>query len=340
MKKLFILILLLFSLYIVNSNCTEESPPCKKFKSIFDPTCYKTQCIRNSNFTHIYEKLKEKVFGQDVALSNLRDIFKYKLNQQQTEPISIHLVGDNGIGKSLTSSILTEYLFKFHNKVSMENRYALLYQHGADYLAPRDPDEKLRSKISIKYIDTLKSKIVTQLKKCSNSIIYIDDFQQMMSEVFLSFEQYLKGIIEYNNEQISTKNAIFIFTSDLGSEDLTRNKNIHELKEFIHERLEQFSSNQINQHLQNIPFQSLNKSAFKKIIKRELNILKCQIKEIKNLEYDLNVLNYLSNIIWKKEWMKKMNGRGIVKHLIIDYVLPKINNLLEKRKNEFIFQNI
>ena len=33
-----------------------------------------------------------------------------------------------------------------------------------------------------------------------------------------------------------------------------------------------------------------------------------------------------------------MNGRGIIKHLITDYVLPKLNNLLDK-KNELILSS-
>jgi hypothetical protein len=133
-------------------------------------------------------------------------------------------------------------------------------------------------------IESLKSKIVKQLKKCKNSIIVIDDIQQMMAEVFLSLEPYLLGLLNYKGgtfsflkiEQISTKEAIFIFTSDLGSEDLTRNKDIHQLKAFIHERISQYSSDQINQHLHHIPFQSLDESTFDSIISREMKEIPCK----------------------------------------------------------------
>jgi ATP-dependent Clp protease ATP-binding subunit ClpA len=134
-------------------------------------------------------------------------------------------------------------------------------------------------------IESLKLKIVNQLKKCKNSIIVIDDIQQMMAEVFLSLEPYLLGLLNYKGgrllshlkiEQISTKEVIFIFTSDLGSEDLTRNKDIHQLKAFIHERISQYSSDQINQHLQHIPFQSLDEATFDSIISREMKEIPCK----------------------------------------------------------------
>jgi predicted GTPase len=66
-------------------------------------------CKRNSNFTEIYEILKSNIYGQSIAINHLRDIFKYKIIDQK-EPISIHIVGDNGIGKSMTSNSLSNQI--------------------------------------------------------------------------------------------------------------------------------------------------------------------------------------------------------------------------------------
>ena len=98
MRRKTFLIFFCLSILITNlkGNCTEEIPPCLSIKSIFDRKCYKSLCIRDSNFTNIYEKLKNNVFGQDIGISSMRDIFKYKLTENnKREPISIHIVGND-----------------------------------------------------------------------------------------------------------------------------------------------------------------------------------------------------------------------------------------------------
>jgi hypothetical protein len=47
------------------------------------------------------------------------------------------------------------------------------------------------------------------------------------------------------------------------------------------------------------------------------------VREIQKFEFEAQVITHLRNILWNDERMKKMNGRGIVKHLLSDHVLPR-----------------
>jgi hypothetical protein len=186
------------------SNCIPPPPYCKKLTTFFDLDCYPIAGGRVTDYDKINDVLLTKVFGQNSALAEIRKILKPKLketgfNDLEKKPAVIHLIGDNGTGKSLTGTIISENLFKFHLGRRREDQACLLYQDGQDYGPPADPYARQTevSSLTLK----LKTKIALQIKKCQKSIFIIDDIQKMMFEVLLGLTGVFEGLYENNDRK-------------------------------------------------------------------------------------------------------------------------------------------
>lgn len=296
--------------------------------------CYTFWCLRTKDFDPIWKKLQERVFGQDEALTLIRSMLKPKLAETddplfEKKPVVLHLVGDNGTGKSLTTSIISEYSFLAHIGRKREGQSNFLYQDGADYSPPAKIEK--RPLIAAKLTRKLKSRIADQINSCAKSIIIIDDMQKMMYEVLMSLGNLLEGGFEHNDKRVSTRDAIFIFTSDLGYEDLTRSMSLIQLKQFIFEKTKEFIVDHKLAHvLFSIPFRSLDKSAISKIITDELRLIKCRYQEMDSFSFEEPVVNHLTDFWFQYDSIRKKNGRGISNEVIHTLISPLIDMEIEK----------
>lgn len=125
---------------------------------------------------------------------------------------------------------------------------------------------------------------------------------------------------------MSSRDAIFIFTSDFGYEDITRNKSLEELKVIIFEKTQEYSLDKKFPHLlQNIPFQSLEKKDISKIIESELLNLPCKVRELQKINFQPQVIEYLSNIWYNYNISRVRNGRGIYNEIVSPRVVQIID---------------
>lgn len=183
--------------------CPPPVIPCREVSNYLNSKCYYFNCQRESEFEKIFIYLKTKIYGQDEALQQIKTILKPFLlenTKDEKKPLVLHFVGDNGTGKSLTASLLSELLFLCHKGRRKEDRKNLLYQDGQDYSPPRD--SSLRLTMIESHSRNLKRKIFQQLRRCPNSIIIIDDIQRMMVEVVDSLLSIFEGIIQYENRKL------------------------------------------------------------------------------------------------------------------------------------------
>ena len=70
-------------------------------------------------------------------------------------------------------------------------------------------------------IDSMKRAVVQQLERCPRSLIIFDDFQWAPEMMILSLRDAFDDTIEalsYRDKRVSTNQAIFVFCSDLESE--------------------------------------------------------------------------------------------------------------------------
>lgn len=182
------------------TKCKTQEIPCENFRNFINSKCYYFNCERENDFEKIFIYLKSKVFGQEDALLQIKTILKPFLlepSKDSKKPAILNFVGDNGTGKSLTASEISELLFLCHFGRKKEQRKNLLFQDGQDYSAPKDPNERLMM-IEV-HSKNLKRKIFQQLKRCPNSIIIIDDLQRMMAEVSDTLIPIFEGVVQYEN---------------------------------------------------------------------------------------------------------------------------------------------
>lgn len=204
-----------------------------------------------------------------------------------------------------------------------------MYQDGQDYSAP--PENTDRTMESKRLSDKLKSKVVSQIKRCAHSIIIIDDIQKMMHEVLVALGSLLEGDFEHEGIRYSTRDIIFIFTSDLGREDLTRNLSLPELRALIHEKTMEFIVDEkVANLLYTVPFRSLGKDAISSIITKYLLSAHCRYPEVDFISFDALIVNYLADYWYRYDVLRKKNGRGIYNEIIQTLVTPLIDDALEK----------
>lgn len=341
------------------SECKGAPPPSlcngkiRKFVSLW---CYPYWCKRTTQFDKIYDRLKTRIYGQQQALNQIRavlrpiidntDISKEMLMKSPSSsstsflPPLLYLVGDNGVGKSLSASIISENLFEYHQQRTKEHQKSLLYLDGQDYAAP--PDENLRQTHAIMFANNIRNKIVEKLRVCPKSIIIIDELQNMMSEVFLRLSQMFEGTIhDPRYGTISTQHAIFIFTSDLGYQDETRNLTYTQLRDRIYEVTNQWLMNdKILDRMHIIPYQSLDVNAIEHVIRYELDLLPCHYNEMRSISYTSHIVKHLGNMWWSYDSARKRNARGIWFEIITSTIMPLINTQLDALSSQGITQPI
>jgi ATP-dependent Clp protease ATP-binding subunit ClpA len=156
--------------------------------------------------------------GQEDAISGISralmtnmidntDLLANTMPMRRAKPLLLHFTGPTGVGKTLMAQILKESLFvsecgvkKIHLDVS--NKYS-------DKAGQRER------------IDAMKRSIVEQLERCPRSLIIFDDFQwapeMMIFALRDAFDEDTESVT-FRNKRVSTSKAIFVFCSDLESE--------------------------------------------------------------------------------------------------------------------------
>lgn len=96
-------------------------------------------------------KLKRIVVGQEDALktvvNHLAAHFRPKVGFLKTSPLVLHFGGDFGVGKTLTASVISAFLFKEHaGRETVEHPATLLFS-GSKYLPSQAEDGAAYKKV-------------------------------------------------------------------------------------------------------------------------------------------------------------------------------------------------
>lgn len=284
----------------------------------------------------LQERLQKIVVGQDESVKMIINHISAHVKRTASmgsikkAPLVLHFAGDFGVGKTLTASVISSYLFKESlGKDTVEHKATALFS-GSNYLAHD------KSSTRKKKTQQIRNKIIAQIKKCSKSIIIVNDLQKMDSNIFADLEDFFEGV-GYTDDRkpIVTKDAIFIFTSDLGSADVSRDWSYKKLEREIKSRFNLYINfnKKLNSLVVHVPFKSLKEKEMKKIFHVELiNHLSCH-PSFECVCIDNHVIEFLLELWRESPVISKMNGRAFNKYIypaIIENELSKLSFLPEK----------
>lgn len=160
--------------------------------------------------------LSESLVGQEAAIDLIVSAFRSK---KSDEPLSMHLVGDNGTGKTLAGKLISNAIFK------AEHPTGALYIRGNSYIASESTHTSA-------FRRGIKDMIEKQLKQCPGSLIVVDELQLMHRHTIVVFDQFLDTTFRADylaNGGVDTSQATFIFISDFGKEGSSINDKPEEL---------------------------------------------------------------------------------------------------------------
>eukprot|EP01083_Nonionella_stella_P096815 272217_1 len=313
--------------------------PCSGFYRYYSRACYSFFCaINHDAHSTISAYLEKIVQGQAEAIRRIvNDLWRHiegVINQTDNRsPCVLHLAGDNGVGKTLAASVVARFLFQMHNYEDPVSQHGTLLLSGSFYQAPQlktAPEDA--ETWNRKQKQLLRNQIFAQLRKCSNSIIIVNDLEKMDANVFSSLEDFFEGIAydEATDQRISTKDATFILTSDLGSGELTRGWSADKLEFEIRKRFELYvnKNRKLLGLVVHIPFRSLSVDEMSKIIRKELSSSLTCGKRFNCVEFTHDVVTFLADKWWTSPTYRSMNGRAVDKILLNRFVHPVARNAI------------
>jgi len=279
--------------------------------------CYGNCVLRKNPAESLRQILKEKFFGQKHLVREMVNMLE--LHQLSNVLTSFHIAGDNGCGKTYAVKLIAEALFQY------DPGYSLLRLVGSTYQGS-DPETVKRHR------NVLFNQITTQLKKCSHSLILIDEVEYIHSSTLLVLQQFFDNSVDYVLQSDGTKvfkNRVLIgLISDFGSEGRTQNMTFDDLQQLIYEHtLQLWSIDPRQTHLIQFtfPFTSLSDKDIENIIaykvRHELpnNQFRHKVKKITVTD---QALSLITKLVRKKFPLE--NGRGAEKWVLTTLV-PKIS---------------
>ena len=154
--------------------------------------------------------LSQNVFGQDHAIELISAALRSK---DSDRPLSMHIVGDNGTGKTLSATLLSKVIFQ-HDKTS-----GFLYIRGNSYISKEPADvHNFRKK--------LRDLVQMQLKQCPGSLIVVDELQSLHRNTIVAFDSFLDTTFISDHVEsggVDPRQATFVFVSDFGKEGTSLN---------------------------------------------------------------------------------------------------------------------
>ena len=291
--------------------------------------------------THINDRIKENVIGQNEAVDELCRIIKRNkigLGINKHCVGALLLAGGSGVGKTLVAKKIAEELFGSED--------AMIRIDMSEY-SEKSSISKLQgtSQGYIGYDDG--GVLTTAIKNKPYSVVLLDEIEKADESIFNLFLQIFDEgrLTESNGNTINCKNCLFIMTSNVGAKQAADfgsgvgfNTNEFENKKSIIEKeiKRKFTPEFLNRIDKIVYFNKLTDDNLKDIVKLEINKFGSRLKEIKyNIEYDDSVVSYIhSEAIKQKEY----GARPIIR-LVQNNIEDKITDMILENdyKPEYAF---
>lgn len=302
-----------------------------------------------TNLKYLDKRLKDVVIGQDNAIEKITTSIKLNrlgLSDPNKPQASYLLVGNTGVGKTITAKLLTKELFGDTKKMFRFDMSEYMESHTVSKLIGSPPG----------YIGHEKGGKLTELvRKTPYSVILFDEIEKANPLIYNILLQILDDghITDSLGRVINFKNTIILLTSNVGAREAkdaptpvgfanSSKQTIDTVKLQIMDKeiKKRFSPEFINRLDDIIFFNDLNEKDVNKIIKLELTNF------INRIDYNVKYSDGVISVLFEKGFDKKFGARPIKRaikeliekpmaELIINGDLTKQNQLvITKSKKE------
>lgn len=307
----------------------------------------KIQAREKDRLLGIESKLRERVKGQDKAISTLSDAIiesRSGLSDPQKPIGSFFFLGPTGTGKTELTKSLAELLFDNESAMIRFDMSEFKEEHSAALLYGAPPG----------YVGYEEGGLlVTQIRQKPYSVVLFDEIEKAHSSVYDVFLQMMDEgkIHDKLGREGDFSNSIIIFTSNIGSQwivDQIKAGNTPTSAKLIEVMAQYFRPEFLGRLTEVVPFSPINENVAKEIFLLHFSRLKKQLLEQKNINLELaeETLQYLS----QKGFSPKYGARPIagvirtylkktVSRLIVsEEIKPGDNIIVNFRNNELVWE--
>ncbi len=265
----------------------------------------------NEKILSLEEHLKEKVIGQDEAISSIADtVLRSRAGLKDVNrPIgSFMFLGPTGVGKTYVTKQLAKNLFDDENLIIRIDMSEYMEKHSVARLIGAPPG----------YVGYEEGGQLTEkVRRKPYSVILLDEIEKAHPDVFNILLQVLDDgrLTDGKGRLVDFKNTIIIMTSNIGSQYILEGK-----KEMVYEELKsRFKPEFLNRLDEIITFNSLDKESVKDIVRLELSKMNDKLKDrLIVIKFGEDVVDYVVNNAYDPNYGARPIRRFIQKELETD----------------------
>ena len=265
----------------------------------------------NEKILSLEEHLKEKVIGQDEAISSIADtVLRSRAGLKDVNrPIgSFMFLGPTGVGKTYVTKQLAKNLFDDENLIIRIDMSEYMEKHSVARLIGAPPG----------YVGYEEGGQLTEkVRRKPYSVILLDEIEKAHPDVFNILLQVLDDgrLTDGKGRLVDFKNTIIIMTSNIGSQYILDGR-----KEMVEEELKsRFKPEFLNRLDEIITFNSLDKESVKDIVRLELSKMNDKLKDrLIVIKFGEDVVDYVVNNAYDPNYGARPIRRFIQKELETD----------------------
>lgn len=307
----------------------------------------KIQAREKDRLLGIESKLRERVKGQDKAITTLSDAIiesRSGLSDPKKPIGSFFFLGPTGTGKTELTKSLAELLFDNESAMIRFDMSEFKEEHSAALLYGAPPG----------YVGYEEGGLlVTQIRQKPYSVVLFDEIEKAHSSVYDVFLQMMDEgkIHDKLGREGDFSNSIIIFTSNIGSQwivDQIQAGHTPTSAKLIEVMAQYFRPEFLGRLTEVVPFSPINENVAKEIFLLHFSRLQKQLLEQKNINLELSeeALKYLS----QKGFSPKYGARPIagvirtylkktVSRLIVSEEIKSGDNIVVNfRNNELVWE--
>lgn len=307
----------------------------------------KIQAREKDRLLGIESKLRERVKGQDKAITTLSDAIiesRSGLSDPKKPIGSFFFLGPTGTGKTELTKSLAELLFDNESAMIRFDMSEFKEEHSAALLYGAPPG----------YVGYEEGGLlVTQIRQKPYSVVLFDEIEKAHSSVYDVFLQMMDEgkIHDKLGREGDFSNSIIIFTSNIGSQwivDQIQAGHTPTSTKLIEVMAQYFRPEFLGRLTEVVPFSPINENVAKEIFLLHFSRLQKQLLEQKNINLELSeeALKYLS----QKGFSPKYGARPIagvirtylkktVSRLIVSEEIKSGDNIVVNfRNNELVWE--